>query len=64
MSKLNIPFSIIKKKITLNYPRPAAMGFFLGTKERVRNSRGKRDISVRVLIVDSKIRHKLLLRVV
>ena len=64
MSKLNIPFSIIKKKITLNYPRPAAMGFFQGTKERVRNSRGKRDISVRVLIVDSKIRHKLLLRVV
>ena len=45
----NIPFSILrkKKKITLNYPKSAAMGFFLGTQERVRNSRGKRDISVR-----------------
>ena len=29
----------IKKKITLNYPKTAAMGFFQGTKERVRNSR-------------------------
>ena len=37
----------IKKKITLNYPKSAAKGFFLGTQERVRNSRGKRAISVR-----------------
>ena len=38
----------IKKKITLNYPKSASMGiFFQGTKERVRNSRGKRAISVR-----------------
>ena len=36
----------IKKKITLNYPKSAAKGFFLGTQERVRNSRGKRAISV------------------
>ena len=38
----------IKRKITLNYPKSAAMGFlFQGTQERVRNSRGKRAISVR-----------------
>ena len=36
----------INKKITLNYPKSAAMGFFLGTQERVRNSRGKQAISV------------------
>ena len=30
-----------KKKITLNYPKSAAMGFFLRTQERVRNNRGK-----------------------
>ena len=36
----------IKKKITLNYPKSAAMGFFQETQERVRNSRGKRAISV------------------
>ena len=36
----------IKKKIILNYPKSAAKGFFLGTQERVRNSRGKRAISV------------------
>ena len=38
---------IIKKKITPDYSNSAAMGFFLGTQERVRNSRGKRAISVR-----------------
>ena len=43
----NIPFSIYKKKITLNYPKSAAMGFFPRAQERVRNSRGKRAISVR-----------------
>ena len=37
----------MKTKITLNYPKPAAMRFFQGTQERVRNSRGKRAISVR-----------------
>ena len=37
----------IKKKITLYYSKSAAEGFFLGTQERVRNSRGKRAISVR-----------------
>ena len=41
----------IKKKITLNYPKydnVCSYGIFsLGTQERVRNSRGKRAISVR-----------------
>ena len=37
----------IKIKITLNYPKSADNVFFLGTQERVRNSRGKRAISVR-----------------
>ena len=37
----------IKKKITLNYPKSGAKGFVQGTQERVRNSRGKRAISVR-----------------
>ena len=27
-----------KKKITLNYPKSAAMGFFEGTQKRARNS--------------------------
>ena len=31
----------MNKKTTLNYPKIAAMGFFQGTQERVRNSRGK-----------------------
>ena len=39
-------FNKIKRKITLNYPKSADKGFFLGTQERVRNSRGKRAISV------------------
>ena len=43
----HIPFFIMKKKITPDYSNSAAMGFFLGTQERVRNSRGKRAISVR-----------------
>ena len=34
----------MKKKIILNYPKSAAMDFFQWTKERVRNSRGKRAI--------------------
>ena len=37
----------IKKKMNLNYPESAAMEFFQGTQKRVRNSRGKRAISVR-----------------
>ena len=45
----------IKKKITLNYPKYnniCSYGiFFLGTQERVRNSRGKRAIGVRAIEV-------------
>ena len=37
----------IKRKITLNYPKSAAIGFFyLGTQTRVQNSHGKRAIIV------------------
>ena len=39
------------KKITLSYPESAAMGFFQWTQERVRNSHGKRAISVRAIEV-------------
>ena len=38
----NIPFSIIIKKITINYPKSAAMGFF----QPVRNSDGKQATSI------------------
>ena len=31
----------IKKKITLNYPKSAAIGFFEGTHEQVQKSHGK-----------------------
>ena len=42
----------MKKKNNLNYPKSAAIGFFFkGTQERVRNSRGKRAISVRAIEV-------------
>ena len=51
MSTHNIPFSILKKKITVNYPRSAAMGFFQWTQELVRDNRGKRAISVRAIEV-------------
>ena len=48
ISTHNMPFSIKKKKITLNYPKSAAkIIFFQEIQERVRNSRGKRAISVR-----------------
>ena len=47
MSTHNIPFSIYKKEFPLIYPKFAALGCFQGTQERVRNSRGKRAISVR-----------------
>ena len=49
MRTQNIPFSILKKKITQNYPKSADVCFFQGTQEGVRNSRGKRAISVRVI---------------
>ena len=39
----NIPYHLI----TLNYPKSAAMGFFQGTQEQVRNNRSKRAINVR-----------------
>ena len=51
MKTHNIPFSILKKKIPVNYPKSAAKGFFLGTQERARNSHGKRAISVRAIEV-------------
>ena len=42
----------VKKKITLNYPKFAAIGFlFQGAQERVRNSCGKRAIGVRAIKV-------------
>ena len=41
----------IKKKITLNYPKSAAKEFFLGSQEPVRNSYGKRAISVQTIEV-------------
>ena len=48
-SNKNTKYTIfnIKKKITVNYPKSAAMGFFLRTLERVRHSRVKRAIGVR-----------------
>ena len=49
MNTHNIPFLNLKKKIILNYPKSASMGFFQGTQERVRNNRGKRAISVRAI---------------
>ena len=49
----NIPFLSIKKKIILNYPKSATMGFhlFQGTKERAQDGHGKRAISVRAIEV-------------
>ena len=51
MSIHNIPFLNVKDEIILNHPKSAAMGLFQGTQERVRNSRGKRAISVRAIEV-------------
>ena len=51
MSTYNIPFSILKKKIILNCTKTAAMGFFQGTQDQVRNSGGKGAISVRAIEV-------------
>ena len=39
----------IKKEITLNYPKSAAVGFSQGTQEQVRHNRSKRAISVRAI---------------
>ena len=47
MSTHNIPFLNMKKKVIFNYPDSAALRFFQGTQERVRNSRGKQAIGVR-----------------
>ena len=47
----NIPFSIYRGKHSLNYLNSAAVGFFQGTLERVRNSRGRRAISARAIEV-------------
>ena len=41
MNTHNMPFCNMKKKNNLKYPKSAAMGFFQGTQERVRKSRGK-----------------------
>ena len=40
-----------KKKITLNYSKSTDILFFQGTQERVRNSCGKRAISIRAIEV-------------
>ena len=52
-SNKNTQYTIfnMNKKNTLNYPKSAAMGFFLRTQKRVRNSRCKRAISVRAIEV-------------
>ena len=47
MKTHTLPFLILKKKINLLQPGE----FFQGTLERVRNSRGKRAISVRAIEV-------------
>ena len=50
----------MNKRNTLNYPKSAAKGlFFQGTQERVQNSRGKRDISVRATEVQLYRQFKL-----
>ena len=53
MKTQNIPFSIKKKKqqkITLNTPKSATRRYF-PRDSRIRNSRGKRDIAVRAIVV-------------
>ena len=47
MSIHHIPFSIYKRKSAEIIPNPQLLDFFQGTQRRVRNSRGKRAISVR-----------------
>ena len=41
----------IKENHPKNYPKSATKRFFQGIQERVRNSRGKRAISVRAIAV-------------
>ena len=48
---------IMKKKITLDYPKSTAM-FFSRTQEQVRHSRGKQAISVRAMEVLPDIDHE------
>ena len=50
MSTHNKTVFNIKKKITLNFPNLQS-DYFLGTQERVRNSRGKRATNVRAIEV-------------
>ena len=47
MSTHNLPFSIYKRKSALIIPNLRLLDFIQRTQERVRNSRGKRAISVR-----------------
>ena len=47
MSTHNIPFSICKRKSAEIISNLQLLDFFQGTQERVRNSHGKRAISVR-----------------
>ena len=47
----------IKKKMTLNYPKSAAMGFFQGTQERVRDNPSERAISLQATEVLLYIRN-------
>ena len=42
-----IPFSVYKRKSTEIIPNLQLLDFFQGTQRQVRNSRGKRAISVR-----------------
>ena len=51
MSTHNMPFINITKENHINYHNSAWDEFFLGTQERVRNSRGKRAIGVRAIDV-------------
>ena len=60
MSTHNIPFFNIKKKVTLNYSKFAALGFFQRTQTRVRNSRGKRPFSMRATFNFNSLLHSVL----
>ena len=51
MSTHNIPFSICKRKSPLIIPNLLHWNVFVGTQERVRNSRDKQAISVRAIEV-------------
>ena len=51
MSTYNIPFSINRRISALIIPKLQLLDLFQGTQVRVRNSRGKRAISVRAIEV-------------